>query len=150
MKMLLLAITIHFVADFLLQSREMGQKKSSEPAWLIQHLMIQHVAFMFGFAPFIGFHLSIVFATYNALVHGVIDWYIWRIYKLFVGYQLKKHTLQIVPELGLPERREDLMIELKARGAAFKYWEDHWFYSTIGFDQLLHTSTLIVLVRVLL
>lgn len=65
-------LIVHFIADFLLQSREMGKRKSSESKYLLAHLAIQ-------FACFALFGLK--FAFYNALVHGIIDWNIWRIYK---------------------------------------------------------------------
>jgi hypothetical protein len=38
----------------------------------------------------------------------------------------------------------------KWKAASWKYWEDHWFFTTIGFDQLLHGLTLIYLAGALL
>lgn len=64
-----------------------------------------------------------MFALANAAIHGVIDWNIWRLYKLSV---IKRFP-------GLKE------------GDEYKYWEDHWFYSTIGLDQLLHILTIITI-----
>jgi hypothetical protein len=61
-----------------------------------------------------------VFAGLNALIHMIIDKNIWNAYKWF-------------------RRKEDK--------ETFKYWEDHLFYSTIGFDQLLHVLTLVVLAK---
>lgn len=116
--MLALAFVIHFVADFLLQSREMGKKKSSDYSYLAMHLSIQFLCFL----PFFGFK----FALYNALIHGVIDKNIWNLYKVSVYLRDKKAT---------PE--------------TWKYYDDHWFYSTIGLDQLLHALTIIYLVKYL-
>jgi len=57
-------------------------------------------------------------STINALAHAVIDWNVWRGYKWI-------------------RRREDPV--------TFKYWEDHLFYTTIGFDQMLHLLTIVLI-----
>ena len=76
----------------------------------------------------LGEHILIVFLCFlpfgftfsllNALVHMVIDKTIWNVYKWLRGKEDKE---------------------------TFKFWEDDLFYTTIGFDQLLHVVTLIVL-----
>lgn len=135
---------LHFIADFLLQSREMGKKKSSEPRWLFKHLAIQWAMFAVCLAPFIGPVLSIGIATLNALVHGIIDWNIWRGYKLFVFFRLA----DVVRKEGAREDQVKDQVMIKAKD--WQYWEDHWFYTTIGFDQLLHGLTLVALFFLLL
>lgn len=105
---------LHFLADFILQPREMGKKKSSHLGWLAGHLLIQFLVFL----PFVGWKLSLI----NAGIHGLIDNNIWNLYKFSV---LKRNKL-VIKE-------------------SFAYWEDHWFYATIGFDQFLHTATLFYL-----
>ena len=107
---------VHFVADFLLQSRKMGKLKSTSWGYLGAHLLIQFVCF----APFLGLGASLI----NAAVHGLIDRNIWNAYKAFAGWQY------------------DLNEE---NGKEFRYWEDHWFFVTIGLDQLLHGITLILI-----
>lgn len=114
-----LLLSLHFLADFVLQSREMGKKKSQEPVWLFSHLAIQCMVFML----FVGWK----FAIANAAIHGVIDWYIWRFYKLSVAWRFPDATVN-----------------------NFKFWEDHLFFTTIGFDQLLHGLTLVLLAEWLL
>lgn len=109
-------LILHFVADFILQPREMGKKKSSDIRWLAAHLAIQFIVF----APF----TSLVFAAANACVHGIIDGTIWNIYKLSVRLRNKNATAE-----------------------NWRYWDDHLFYTTIGFDQLLHGLTLVILMR---
>lgn len=121
---LVLAFFLHFVADFILQSREMGKRKSTDILFLVAHLGIQ----FFVFLPFFG----LKFALLNALIHGLIDWNIWKLYKYSVLKRSKNGS-----SLGI----WDVGTEL----ANFKYWEDHLFYTTIGFDQFLHTLTLILL-----
>lgn len=115
----------HYIADFVLQSREMGTKKSQDLNWLGGHLFVQFWVFFFGLMY--QFHINaFYFASINMLIHGVIDWYIWRGYKYTVYYRLKR----------------DNKLDTAAQ---WQYWQDHLFYTTIGLDQLLHGLTLIVL-----
>ncbi len=119
MGLLIYLFVLHFIADFILQSREMGKKKSVEFSWLSAHLQIQAAIFLVFLLP-INLLFAAKFAFLNALIHGIIDWNIWKLYKVSVYLRDKRAT---------PE--------------TWKYWEDHLFYTTIGFDQLLHASTLI-------
>lgn len=116
---------LHFIADFLLQPREMGKNKSSNYYYLFGHLLIQFLVFL----PFVGWQFSLL----NALIHGLIDKNIWNLYKIIAGLRLKK----IVARNPKTTMQEEI--------ANFKFWEDHWFYATIGFDQMLHMITLIYL-----
>lgn len=115
---------LHFISDFILQSREMGTKKSEQVVWLLRHLIYIQMVFTFGLAPLLFTGLSgekyLLFLVLNTIIHGIIDWNIWKLYKLSVLYRFINRD-------------------------NFKYWEDHLFYTTIGFDQLLHISTLIFL-----
>ncbi|NVM46737.1 MAG: DUF3307 domain-containing protein [Candidatus Lokiarchaeota archaeon] len=114
---ILLALLVHFVADFILQSREMGQKKSSSIKWLSLHISIIFICFL----PF-----GLEFALYNALIHAIIDGSIWNLYKYSVYKRDKTATKE-----------------------TWKYYEDHWFYTTIGLDQFLHAATIVLLMEVL-
>lgn len=125
--MISLLLVTHFVADFLMQPRWMGKKKSEDPAILAAHCGIHLVMFMLCLLPFYGMWTAIVFAWFNALIHGAIDWYIWRLYKLTVRERFPDAT---------PE--------------TFKPLEDPLFLHTIGFDQLLHGLTLVGLAGLLL
>lgn len=124
------AFLTHFVADFLLQSRKMGKNKSSSVKWLAGHIAIIFLCFL----PF-----GLKFAALNALFHAIIDGTIWNLYKLLKFYQWYS------PRLGL----EFNCKIAKERAKKFKYWEDHWFYVTIGLDQFLHGATIILLMRYL-
>lgn len=162
MYILLLCMVIHFIADFLMQSREMGQKKSSEFHWLFMHLAIQHGMFAICLAPFVGLKSAVIFATCNAVIHGVIDWNIWRLYKLSVAKRLLKLIKEDTVSKTWPgfesEAAHDMVMfggksdreKILIAARTWRYWEDHWFYSTIGFDQMLHAATIIVLVGTLL
>jgi len=128
-------MTLHFIADFLLQSREMGTKKSNEFVWLLRHLIIQYGVMFIGLTPaFLLGYMSgpkyLLLMTLNTIVHGIIDWNIWNVYKYSVVLRNSSKKIEVLK-------------------AEWKYWEDHWFYSTIGFDQLLHSVTLIILWSVL-
>ena len=142
MAFLLWAMVLHFVADFLLQSREMGKKKSSEWKWLGKHLAIQYIVFSIGLTATGYYHQnSFNFVLLNTLIHGVIDWNIWKLYKISAGYRIKKELLKAG---GFFDKEKEKAAILEA-SKTWQYWEDHWFYATIGFDQLLHMSTIVVL-----
>lgn len=126
--MIVYLMVLHFISDFVLQSREMGKKKSSDFVWLLRHLLIICSVFYIGLVPFL-FMRSITGPKFlfvpllNVIIHGLIDMNIWNVYKFSV---------------------------LKRGGdITWKYWDDHLFYTTIGFDQMLHTITLIILWNVL-
>jgi hypothetical protein len=147
--LIILCLVLHFVADFLLQSREMGKKKSTEVRWLFKHLAIQWIIFAFGLEPFLGPEKALLFSAINTAVHGVIDWNIWRGYKL-LAYRNITHTMKSLGVYGSkPEESPAYQIALQENIKNFKYWEDHYFYATIGLDQLLHTATIVVLLGVL-
>jgi hypothetical protein len=116
---------VHYVADFLLQPREMGKKKSSEPKWLAGHLLIQFLCFL----PFTNWRFALV----NCFFHGVIDWNIWKAYKFMVGVRLKLNPNHSLLRFGFRK---------KFNPDHWQYQEDSKFYDTIGFDQLLHFLTL--------
>jgi len=112
---------IHFIADFLLQSRDMAKNKSSNFTYLAVHAQILFVVFTIALFPFLGIE-ALWFSLLNSIIHGIIDWHIWRVYKWI-------------------KRKENIN--------TFKYWEDSMFYSFIGFDQFLHGATLVGLLCLL-
>lgn len=150
---LILMFLGHFVGDFLLQSRDMGKKKSENFEILFSHLAIVF-ATTFVFLLFaMPMSRAIPVALANAIIHGVIDWNIWKLYKLYAMKSIKEAAqeiawakrLSIVNKLPEQIKMEKMECLIQAR-EQFKYWEDHWFYATIGFDQLLHALTMIVLI----
>ena len=114
---------LHFIADFVLQSREMGKKKSSEAKWLLSHLAIQFLVFI----PFTNWKFALV----NTIIHGFIDSNIWNGYKALAFWRIKQNPQH--PLLILNDDFQD----------RWKYWDDHLFYTFIGLDQMLHGLTLI-------
>jgi hypothetical protein len=125
-------LVVHFVADFLLQPREMATQKSVNPKWLYGHLAIQCAMFGIALGPFYG-DKALLFAFCNSLVHGLIDWNIWRLYKLSV---VKRY-----PELNWSDPEQ---------AKQWDFWNDSWFFHTIGLDQMLHGLTLVLLAGALL
>ena len=124
MNLTILSILIlaHFLGDFILQSREMGKKKSNlfqEPWWLFGHGFIIFLTTVVCLLPHkIDFAINLQGSLISALLHMLIDSCTWNIYKWV-------------------RRKED--------PATFKYWEDHHFYITIGGDQMLHMLTLLII-----
>jgi hypothetical protein len=114
----------------------MGKKKSSDPGWLASHLAIQFMAFLLVLICSGRGDQCVHFALANTIIHGIIDWNIWRLYKAYVHAAIRKNPKHPLFTDGTEE--------------PWKYWEDHWFYTTIGFDQLLHTLTIVALAKVFL
>lgn len=128
---------LHFIADFPLQSREMGKKKSKEWRWLFLHTMIQLVVMFTGLLLFLSPAKAYQIACLNAVIHAFIDWNIWKLYALRVQSKLNNHY----------QDDEDA----KAHAAQnWEYWNDHDFYTTIGFDQFLHASTIVLVIWMVL
>ena len=76
---------LHFIADFPLQSREMGLNKSKYFNVLAKHIAIHAFVFWLGMIPLIfiglGAYQLFVMISVICLSHGIIDWNIWRGYK---------------------------------------------------------------------
>jgi len=91
---------IHFVADFVAQTRKMGENKSSSNKWLTIHVLVYS-------AFFIGFGWK--FALANFVLHWLTDWCSSRVTKW--AYENKRMEI---------------------------------FWATIGFDQFIHTASLLL------
>ena len=123
MNIIVLALILHFVADFVLQSREMALNKSAKKMVLLQHVGIHFVCFFIGLL-FFGLWEAFVISGINAVLHAIIDWNVWRGYKAVVPRRVEK---------GSPLWKND----------EWQFWNDHWFFLTIGADQLLHTLSIL-------
>lgn len=132
---------LHFIADFLLQSREMGKKKSVELTWLYKHLTVQFIVFFVGLVFFVDPANAMLFSLWNIVAHGVIDWNIWNLYKLSAYKRILAEVKENYWTMS-DEAKKDWITESSKN---WQYWEDHWFYATIGLDQLLHILTIIAL-----
>lgn len=142
---LILGLVGHFIADFLLQSREMGKKKSSDKKILAAHIAIQ-VAVVGVLMLLVTTPLkALAIALLNGAIHGVVDWNIWNLYKMHAYKRILKNATQAIPLWN--EYSDKVKADIITKSISeWQYWEDHWFYTTIGFDQLLHTLTLVVVI----
>ena len=111
-------LTIHFIADFVLQDRHTAENKSKSIAVLIKHLL----PYLFFLAIFAWiFNKSMWFPILNCVAHGVQDWVMWG---YFYGLTLKLRKIEFNSE--------------------YKYWKDYYFYLTVGLDQFLHLALLLI------
>lgn len=150
---LLTALTAHLIGDFFLQGREIAKQKSENLKALGQHVLtVSLVMYVFLMVVTLDFYYALVFSVANGVIHGLIDWNIWKSYKAYAISMIKKAAqeeasrvrLTLVGKSKNQTRGEKIDILLKAK-QNFKFWEDHWFYVTIGVDQWLHAVTIVIL-----
>jgi hypothetical protein len=125
---LVLLIIIHIIFDFFLQTREIATNKSSKFSYLVPHLIILFVGLcIYTNVSFrYSYYQGLAFVWANIILHGIIDWNIWRLYKAYTYFQIKRG------------RRANLMQGADQQGNQFRYWEDGLFYDFIAIDQALH------------
>lgn len=140
----------------------MAENKSTNALWLTAHLAINTLGFAALLLVFQKF--AFVPLLVNALLHGVIDWNIWRGYKWFALRRIKREaeqyvahspqnfatmlktpyfddygndsSLRPVPSVPLTQRKvESIFQNWKDRNL---FAGDYWFYATIALDQCLH------------
>jgi len=124
---ILIIFCLHFVGDFLLQSRSMGRNKGKSILWLFAHVFVYTTFLYWGWSSFIGFSeysLYVMFGVYHLIfiTHFLTD----LITSKISGYAYLKCT------------DNNLSKKLKYR------WE-HMFWSIIGLDQLIHIISLILI-----
>lgn len=132
----------HIIFDFFLQSREMGQKKSKNYIFLFAHIFIVSAGMILGgLFVFSDFKTAVEFSFWNGFWHLIIDATVWNLYALsaFVRFYNGSHK----DFFGNKNRVRLHFFDSKKEDWALlsKEWEwknDHWFFATIGVDQLLH------------
>lgn len=115
--MWLILVWGHYLADFVLQTRKMALEKSKYISTLFLHCLEHFLVYLILCTPFVGGVLAFKFAGVNAILHGVVDWNIWRGYKYI-------------------HRDKDI--------TTFRYWETHGFWSVVGLDQAIHYTCLVL------
>jgi hypothetical protein len=108
LNVLILIFALHFIGDFIFQTREMAENKSKSIYWLTYHVFNYCLPFV-PIAFLIGFDVQ----------------YIEFLFVLFITHWLTDFFTS------------------KATSYFWKNKKEKLFFSMIGFDQLIHTITLI-------
>lgn len=120
---LILITFIHFVADFIFQSRTMGRNKSTNLYWLTTHVLAYTLATVIGwslFVEFANFNLGFIFwlSVITFSTHWITDFLTSKL----SGYCYLKSLEHKKTKKG-------------------DFWE--WsFWGIIGLDQFIHWATL--------
>jgi hypothetical protein len=110
------------MADFIFQTRNMGRNKGKNVYWLITHVLIYTIVTILGWWLLLGFVNFLILGALMFSTHFITDFITSKI----SGYCYRKS------------------VELKHSNYKSAKWE--WrFWSTIGFDQLIHSITLILI-----
>lgn len=124
-------LVTHFVADFVFQTRQMGEEKGKSLKWLTIHVITYTVVFAivssWYLLPLLGWKHFIGYIILNGLFHFVTDF---LTSKLTGYFYLKSEDVKFL-EIDDEEKKK-----LKR-----KYMKGFW--TTIGFDQLIHGTTIV-------
>ena len=118
-------LLLHFIGDFVFQSRRIAENKSSDFRVMIHHCLILAAVFgvgMFSVIPSFDAWMCFILALFGT--HYLQDTFVWRSYKWLMTQRYRSELDK------------------------FEYWKDSGFWSTIGFDQMFHVATLYFLWRV--
>lgn len=124
-------LALHFVADFLLQTDWMGSNKSKEWNALSWHVIIYATVISVGMVAWLRID------TLNSAAHAWAYW--WLVTAITHGI-----TDAITSRITGWLWRRQLSAAPRAYGR-FNVIDQppvHWFFATIGFDQLIHFTTL--------
>ena len=115
-------LLIHFVADFIFQSREMGLKKGKDIKWLSIHVLFYSMITSIFWGIYFGCNtfFPVFFLTF--ISHWVTDF----LTSKASGYSYLK------------------MLEYKDKDQLLEHKWQYNFWGVIGFDQLIHSITLLL------
>lgn len=129
-RLLIVILIVHWICDFLFQTRSMGRNKSSSLIWLFAH----GIAYTIGmlailcifefFGPTYGFENVIPYVLVNGILHTLTDFFTSR-----ATTYCYTHKINDLEHMDL--------------------WE-YGYWCMIGFDQLIHTMTLLFTIRMIL
>jgi len=124
---ILIILFLHFVSDFLLQSRKMGQKKSKSLFWLSLHVFIYTTFLFWGWVCFVGFDDYAIYTVFG------IYYMIWISHFLtdFTTSQFTTYAYVKSIEKGISIRKRDR-------------WQ-YVFWAILGLDQFIHHLSLILI-----
>lgn len=141
-------LVFEYIADFIAQSRYTAINKSSKFEVLQDHVFTimggvgigMAIAFTIVWGSLSGLIGGAFFAFFYSIIHGVQDWYIWKLYKGCVIERFMK-SVKVGEEL-------DILKRLKAFHDNKEYAEDKLFYDFIGADRTLHIITAVILILI--
>lgn len=118
---------LHFVGDFLLQSRKMGKNKGKNIYWLMFHVFIYTTFVYWGWACFLGFNEYSFYGMFGAyhlisITHFLTD---------FITSKISSYMYTQAIDINLSQKNRNI-------------WE-YGFWSIIGLDQLIHIISLILI-----
>jgi len=80
MDVAILLLILHFIGDYLFQSRNMGNLKSRYNSWLTFHVVMYCVPLICMY-PILGLNNTALFILMNGALHWIIDYFTSRIIK---------------------------------------------------------------------
>jgi len=118
---IILILLIHFISDFLFQSRKMGRNKGKDISWLTIHVLVYSIVTTIGWSILLPINFTEIKSIFviTFYTHWITDY----ITSKGSGYCYLK------------------MIDGKVVNK--ERWE-FLFWSVIGFDQFIHSLTLIL------
>lgn len=132
MSLLIILLITHYIADFLLQSRRVGENKSRNCFVMLEHIFIILFCFCIPGVLLVGIEPGIKLALFNATIHFAID----KGLSILYGLSVLMRT---------PGSSDAINETLNSWRYEKKYIKDKVFWDTIGLDQLLHILTIIIL-----
>ncbi len=129
---LIAILSIHFIADFLFQSRKMAENKSTSIMWLSIHVFeylitLLSVSLLFGHFITDNIGLLIQYCFLNAALHWVTD------------FVTSKASSRCYFYLSYYEKNPQVVGSEEEKNK----WTKR-FWSIIGFDQFLHAFALLI------
>lgn len=107
----------HYISDFWLQSKNMAEKKSTNIYWLLTHCIV------YGIGLFLILFFGNTLSFIN--VNGYIELIVFSVLNVIIHFFVDYVTSRITSKLYNKK----------------KY---RMFFNVIGFDQLIHTMTLLI------
>lgn len=150
LKFIIYILFIHFIADFLCQSRKMGLNKGKSIKWLSYHVLVYTLVTMFGWGIYFGIPNVLLFFTLTFVTHFVTDYITSKAsgyaYLKMVDYKLKREKYE--KHVNMEGRYNDDTKNIYEREQKDTETLEHiWqyrFWGVIGFDQLIHSITLLL------
>lgn len=146
---MILIFILHFIGDFVLQTREEGRGKSKSTKLLLSHTIKYSLCFILLYYM-IGLN-TIYFIAITLVFHTITDYFTSKLSAFY--YQLLSKANKILDSVDLlmsnssEDRKkqiinaiQDYLPETKKKIPVI----EHKFWTVIGFDQLLHAIQLIL------